>query len=222
MTHVEHPTSLRAARFATVLALALGASACASQPRLFPLRDPLWKDTDLRSVTVPCHPAPTEKEPNHISCTPKEYVSSFAWDAADNTLFRPLSRAFAVDPGGEAVNANSVDEVPDSAWFTNRIGRTPITIDELKRGACEPKLILDADAAADGEWLVDQGKANGASPGFRIRVPGKGKYLIKTDSKEQPERPSAASVIGSTVYHEFGFNTSCEQIIYVKASVFKL
>jgi hypothetical protein len=222
MTHLRHSTSLRAARFATVLALALGASACASQPRLFPLRDPLWKDTDLRSVTLPCRPAPTEKDPKHISCAPEEYVSSFAWDAADNTLFRPLSRAFAVDPGGEAVNANSLDEVPDSAWFTNRLGRAPITIDELKRGACEPTLMLDADAAADGSWLVDQGKANGASPGFRIRVPGKGKYLIKTDSKEQPERPSAASVIGSTVYHEFGFNTSCEQIIYVKASVFKL
>jgi hypothetical protein len=205
-----------------VAAIALGASACASQPRLFPLRDPLWKDTDLRSVTVPCRAAPTPKEPDHISCAPKEYVSSFAWDAADNTLFRPLSRAFAVDPGGEAINANSVDEVADSAWFTGRLGKHPITDEELARGACAVDVILDAEGAADGAWLVDQGKGNGASPGFRIRVPGKGKYLIKTDSKEQPERPSAASVIGSAVYHVAGFNTSCEQIIYVKASVFKL
>ena len=222
MTHPRHPCSSATARFAVFAALALGASACASQPRLFPLRDPLWKDTDLRSVTVPCRPAPTPKEPNHISCAPVPYVSSFAWDAADNTLFRPLSRLFAVDPGGEPVNANSVDEVPDSAWFTNRLGQHPITEAELKRGACAPALILDADAAPDGSWLVDQGKANGASAGFRIRVPDKGKYMIKTDSKEQPERPSAASVIGSTVYHVAGFNTSCEQIIYVRPSVFKL
>lgn len=222
MTHPRHPCSSATARFAVFAALALGGSACASQPRLFPLRDPLWKDTDLRSVTVPCRPAPTEKEPNHISCAPVPYVSSFAWDAADNTLFRPLSRLFAVDPGGEAVNVNSVDEVPDSAWFTNRLGQHPITEAELKRGACAPAVILDADAAPDGSWLVDQGKANGASAGFRIRVPDKGKYLIKTDSKEQPERPSAASIIGSTVYHVAGFNTSCEQIIYVRPSVFKL
>jgi len=215
-------SSYAAARFAATLLLALGAPACASQPRLFALREPLWKDTDLHSITVPCRAAPTEKEPNHISCAPEPYVSSFAWDAADNTLFRPLSRAFAVDPGGEAVNANSLDEAPDSAWFTNRLGKTPITVEELGRGACKPAFLLDADAAAEGSWLVDQGKANGASPGFRIRVPGKGKYLIKTDSKEQPERPSAASVIGSTVYHVFGFNTSCEQIIYVKPSAFKL
>lgn len=222
MTQPRLSCSHATARFAVVAALALGASACAAQPRLFPLREPLWKDTDLRSVTLPCRAAPTEKEPHHISCIPETYVSSFAWDAADNTLFRPLSRAFAVDPGGEAVNANSVDEVPDSAWFTNRLGQHPITEAELERGACEPALILDADAAPDGSWLVDQGKANGASPGFRIRVPDKGKYLIKTDSKQQPERPSAASVIGSTVYHVAGFNTSCEQIIYVRPSVFKL
>ncbi len=222
MTHPRHLSSLAAARLLAVAAITLGASACASQPRLFPLRDPLWKDTDLRSVTVPCRAAPTPKEPGHISCAPKEYVSSFAWDAADNTLFRPLSRVFAVDPGGEAANANSVDEVPDSAWFTSRLGKHPITEEELARGACAPDVILDAEGAAEGAWLVDQGKGNGASPGFRIRVPGKGKYLIKTDSKEQPERPSAGSIIGSAVYHVTGFNTSCEQIIYVKASVFKL
>ncbi|MEP7121539.1 MAG: hypothetical protein ABJE95_11535, partial [Byssovorax sp.] len=215
-------TSRATAGLVATFALALGVSACASQPRLFPLRDPLWKDTDLRSVTVPCRAAPTEKEPKHISCAPEEYVSSFAWDAADNTLFRPLSRAFAVDPGGEAVNANSLDEAPDSAWFTNRLGKTPMTVDEVGRGACDPKLMLDAAAAADGEWLVDQGKANGASAGFRMRVPGKGKYLMKADVKTQPERPSAGSVIGAAVYHLFGFNTSCEQIIYVRPSAFKL
>ena len=47
MTHLRYSCSHPAARFTVVAALALGAS----QPRLFPLRDPLWKDTDLRSVT---------------------------------------------------------------------------------------------------------------------------------------------------------------------------
>ncbi len=221
MTH-HLPWTRRAARFAAAFVLALGAAGCASQPRRFALREPLWKDTDLASVRLPCRADPTPKDPKHISCMPEAYVSSFAWDAADNTLFRPLSRAFAVDPGGEAANANSLDEVPDSAWFTNRLGRHPMTVEELARGACEPALILDPDQAADGAWLIDQGKANGASPGFRVRVPGKGKFMFKTDSKAQPERPSAASVIGSATYHVAGFFTSCEQIIYVKPSVFKL
>jgi hypothetical protein len=218
----HHPWTHPAARFAAFLALALGASACASQPRRFPLREPMWKDTDLASVHLPCRADPTPKDPHHITCTPKEYVSSFAWDAADNTLFRPLSRALAVDAGGEAANANSLDEVPDSAWFTNRLGMHPVTVEEFARGACAPAVILDPDTAAEGSWLIDQGKPNGASPGFRVRVPGKGKFMFKTDSKAQPERPSAASVIGAATYHAFGFYTSCEQIIYLHPSLLKL
>jgi hypothetical protein len=214
--------SPRLARIAALGALALGAAACAGQPRRFPLRAPLWQDTDLRSVTLPCRADPTPKEPAHISCAPVEYLSSFAWDAADNTLFRPLSRALAVDPGGEARNVNSLDEVPDSAWFTNRLGRHPMTIEELTRGACTPALLLDPEGAADGTWLIDKGKNNGSSPGFRVTIPGKGKYLMKTDAKLFPERPSGSSVISAAAYNAAGFYTSCEQVVYIKRSLLKL
>jgi hypothetical protein len=78
MTHPRIPRTHVVARFAAVAALALGASACASQPRRFALSEPLWKDTDLRSVTLPCRADPTPKEPKHISCNPEAYVSSFA------------------------------------------------------------------------------------------------------------------------------------------------
>jgi len=222
MTHLRLSFAHSVARFAAVSALALGAAACASQPRRFPLREPLWKDTDLLSVRLPCRADPTPKDPKHISCAPEAYVSSFAWDAADNTLFHPITSALAVDLGGEAANANSLDEVADSAWFTNRLGRHPMTVDELGRGACAPAVILDPDTATDGSWLIDQGKPNGASPGFRVRVPGKGKFMFKTDSKAQPERPSAASVIGAAVYNAAGFYTSCEQVIYLKPSLLEL
>ena len=33
-----------------------------------------------------------------------------------------------------AMNVNTLDEVPDSSWFTNRIGRREIPLDELVRG----------------------------------------------------------------------------------------
>src|SRR5688572_20522248 len=33
--------------------------------------------------------------------------------------------------GTRARNINTIDEVPDSSWFTNRIGARPITSDEL-------------------------------------------------------------------------------------------
>ncbi|HVW23746.1 MAG TPA: hypothetical protein VHC69_00150 [Polyangiaceae bacterium] len=202
--------------------IAVGAAvACGSSVREFPLRAPMTRDTDLTSVKLPCHSEPTPKDPKHVSCAPEVYVSPLAWDGIDNSIFRPLTRVFAVDPGREAPNVNSLDEVPDSAWFENRIGERPMTLEEIGRGACSEKQLLVGETAADGGWLIDQGKSNGASPGFRVKLPVKGKYMIKSDAPVA-ERPSAAAAIGAAVYHAVGFNTSCEQVIFIKPSAFTL
>ena len=37
--------------------------------------------------------------------------------------------------GTRAKNINTIDEVPDSSWFTNRIGTTTITPEQIARGA---------------------------------------------------------------------------------------
>lgn len=196
--------------------------ACASSPPRFAARPPLTRDTDLDPVMVACKKHPTEKDPAHISCAPEPYVSPLAWDAADNTLFRPISKIFAVDPPDEARNVNAFDEVPDSAWFTNRIGKLKIPPAELLRGACKVEDMLDPDTAKPGEYVIDQGKPNGASPGFRVKIGGKHKYMFKTDFVKEPERPSAAAVIGTNIYYNAGFNTSCEQVLYADPSIFEL
>jgi hypothetical protein len=182
----------------------------------------VWRDTDLRSVDVPCRRAGTKKDPAHVSCSPEEYISPIIWDGADNILFRLVSEALALKTSGEAANVNSLDEVPDSAWFTNRLGVRPIPIEELMLGACEPSSFLDPQGAADGTWIIDKGKGNGSSGGFRVNIPGKGKYMFKADAPEQPERPTAASVIGAAAYQAVGFYTSCEQIVYFRPSLLKL
>jgi hypothetical protein len=200
----------------------LAAVGCATSQRRFPLRDPMTVDTDLRPVTLACRPSPTPKDPSNLSCAPDVYVSPLIWDGTDNMIFRPLSEAVGVERHGEATNVNSLDEVPDSAWFTNRLGEHPESDAELARGACSPALMLDPDNSADGSWLIDKGKTDGSSPGFRVTIPGKGKYLFKGEPPDQPERPSAASVIGAAVYDAVGFNTSCEQIVYFRPSLLKL
>ncbi len=205
----------------TALAVLLLPVACASSgERRFPLRDPLWQDTDLRSVNVRCRQAATEKDPRHVTCAPEPYDSPLYWDAADNIFFRPLSDVLGLATSGEAINVNSLDEVPDSAWFTNR-AQMPTT-QELKVGACSEAQLLDPDHAADGSWIVDKGKGTGSTPGFRINVPGKGKYLVKVESLGFPERQVAATVIGEAVYHAAGYYATCEQALYVRPSVFKL
>lgn len=199
----------------------LSALGCAGDRR-FSLKDPLSVDTDLKPVVVECDERPSDEDPKHRSCTPDVYVSPLVWDGADNSVFRPFAKIFAVDPPQAAPNVNAFDEVPDSAWFTNRLGKQKPSREELLRGACRPEDLLVGETAAAGSWFIDQGKPNGASPGFRIKVGGKYKYLLKTDSLEQPERPTAASAIGAAIYHSAGFNTSCEQIVYFDRSVLKL
>jgi hypothetical protein len=210
----------------------LGVS-CASPPPRFPLQPSMTKDTDLLPVFAPCHVEGTKKDPHHVACSPEVYVSPLAWDAANQILFRPLSHAFAVAPGREAPNVTAFDEVLDSAWFQNRLGIHAMTLEELGRGACKPEQILETDHLSDGAWNIDKGKTDGSTPGFRMTVPGKGKFLVKIDSDTggdmvegevvpHTERPTAASVVGAAAYHAVGFNTSCEQIVYVPRSVFKL
>jgi len=196
--------------------LALG---CASEVRRFPLREPVWRDTDLDPVAIPCRPHPEKKDVQ--VCHPEPYESSFAWDGADNLLFRPTSDFFAVDPGGEAVNVNSLDEVPDSSWFVNRIGRHPMTVHDVVHGLCEGGAELDP-GAPDGSWVIDEGKANGANLGFRVEDPSGQRYMLKTDGDEQPERASAATAISARLYHAAGWRAPCDSVVYFRPSLLKL
>lgn len=201
-----------------LLAVLVLIAACAASTARFPLREPFTRDTDLDPVSVACRPDPSKKEPARVACFPREYVSPFVWDRIDTTVFGRLSRILSLDVTGEARNANSLDEVADSSWFENRGLSSPA---QKATGACTPDDLLPSEVA-DGTWLIDHGKDNGSSVGFRVQVPGKGIYLLKADDPEAPELGSAASVIGAAIYHAAGFLTSCEQIVYVRRAQFTL
>ncbi|HSQ67115.1 MAG TPA: hypothetical protein VLM85_28050 [Polyangiaceae bacterium] len=206
-------------------AAAVTLTACASGGSArFALRDPLWRDTDLRPVDARCHVEPTKSDPHHVSCAPAVYESPVYWDGADNLLFRPLSGLLGLVTSGEAVDVNSLDEVPDSAWFENRLGKRSLSPEELRLGGCSPDQLLDPEHAADASWVIDKGKSEGSTPGFRVLVPGKGKYMLKGDAPKdrQPERMAAASAIGAAVMHAAGYYVSCEQVIYIRPSILKL
>lgn len=185
------------------LPLLLAVTACGAAPE-FPLRTPMAHDVDDR----PFSPAP------------REYVSPFAWDGANQMVFRPVSRFFAVDPAGRAINVNAMDEVPDSSWFQNRIGRAPMTEAQVARGACDDK-VLDP-AMPDGTWIIDQGKPNGANPGFRVTVPGYGKFMLKSDPAVEPERATGATAIAARIYHAAGYFAPCDSVVYFRPSLLKL
>ena len=201
-----------------MLIAAVVLAACAAPERRFPLRPPLWRDTDLDPVAAPCLLGDAPAGPT--SCAPQPYQSSLLWDGADSVVFRPLSTAFGLHPAGEAVDVNSLDEVPDSAWFTNRLGVRPVSIDELRLAGCRPEQLLDPAAYPDGSWVIDSGKKGGSVHGFRVVVPGKGKYLVKATAAM--ERVAAADVIGIAIYHAVGFETPCDQTIRLRPSLLTL
>jgi hypothetical protein len=202
-----------------LLSIACGASGCSGSVRRFPLTEPLWVDADLSAVSVPCRN--DDSKPGHKVCTPELYVSSFAWDGADNIIFRPISDFFAVKTGREAINVNAFDEVPDSAWFTNRIGRHPMTVESIMRGFCDEH-VLSPDSDPPGSWLIDQGKPNGANPGFRVRLEGAGKFMLKADDKGQPEKASGATAIATRLYYAAGWWAPCDSVVYIHPELLKL
>jgi hypothetical protein len=159
----------RVRRGLPVLWIACALSACTST-RTFPLREPMWTDSDLASVTIPCRLEPAAHEPRHVTCAPAAVELPEVWTALDHVFLGPLSDALAIPGSREAKNVNSLDEVPDSAWFTNRHGVEPAV---LLRGACDPAQLLDPEDAPDGSWIIDKGKTSGATSGFRVSVPSR-------------------------------------------------
>ena len=174
-----------------------GWSSCAHPARRYSMQAPLWNDADR----------------NHVSVRPSLYYSGSVADAADNMALRPLSRAFTVPLGDEAINVNSLDEVPNSAWFTNRIGLAPMTPEQVRLGPCAEGPRLDPER---GPWTVVAAKPDGVNPGFFIKSPDGTKYLLKFDGHEQPQRATAAEVVGSKLYHAFGFNVPCNEVVFFR------
>ena len=93
----------------------------------------------------------------------KELELSESFDFLINTFATKSDRAPI-----RAVNVNTLDEVPDSSWFTNRIGVRDLPLAEIARG---PNKFERLDAA---DWIVVRGKGPGGfHPGFVARAPGR-------------------------------------------------
>ena len=66
-------------------------------------------------------------------------------------------------PNVRARDINTIDEVPDSSWFTNRIYAQPLTTDQVARGPEH-----DRGTGARVRWTVVRPKSAGFAPGFTV------------------------------------------------------
>ena len=103
-----------------------------------------------------------------------------------------------------AGNVNTIDEVPDSSWFTNRAGKGsgPLDLEALVKGPDT------SNGPAPGPWTVIARKGEGVTPGFTIRDSTGEIYWIKFDPEGFAEMASGAEVISTKFFHAFGYHVA--------------
>jgi hypothetical protein len=147
--------------------------------------DPLWRDDDTRSIAKPA-----------------EHDLSKSYEFVANT-FGETARSF-----GPALNVNTLGEVPDSSWFTNRIGQNDMTVDDVLRGPNQ------VDGPAPGPWLVTGRPDVGITPKFSIRDGRGDTYMIKLDPVSNPELPSSVELISTKFFHAIGYHVPQDFVVH--------
>lgn len=118
---------------------------------------------------------------------------SLYYDAIINLFGRPGKREVR-----RAASVNTIDEVPDSSWFTNRAGKVPLTAADVMRGPDDDK------GPAPGKLAVSR-KSNGVSPGFTVTDSTGKRYFLKFDPPGEPELGTATEVIVTKLFHALGY-----------------
>jgi hypothetical protein len=133
----------------------------------------------------------------------REAVLSQLYDFTENSFLGAGERA---DKAAE--NVNTIDQVPDSSWFTNRIGRETWTVEQIVKGP-------DTGAGPVGKWTIVSGKMEGRAAGFTIRDSTNQLYFIKFDPPTNPEMATAAEVISTKFFHAFGYHVPENYLAWV-------
>jgi hypothetical protein len=98
-----------------------------------------------------------------------------------------------------ALNVNTIDEVPDSNWFTNRILSRPMSAEEAARGP------IVAPGPAPGPMMVHRAKPSGVAPGFRVLDSAGVEWFVQFDARGQHEAATAASIVANRIFHALGY-----------------
>jgi hypothetical protein len=159
------------------LAAALAAPAGLARAPRFYRDDPIARDPETQNAA-----------------SVREAEISQLYDFAENSFFGAGDKNEIA-----AVNVNTIGEVPDSSWFTNRLGLSQMSVDQLVKGP-------DTGSGPAGKWTIVSGKLEGRAPGFTIRDEAGQIYFIKFDPPSNPEMATAAEVISTKFFHAFGYH----------------
>jgi hypothetical protein len=194
----HHKLTMRNALWVAAIAVAgaLGQQGLAQEHgRKFYPDDPLWREPPPRPVS-----GVTTRGVDHIY----DFLeSSYVTPRREGKLAKRVPQP--------ALDVNTVGEVPDSAWYTNRHAFRRMSIADLQGG---PGNSTPPDPK--GGWHITAAKSNGITPGFVIEDGRGNRYLLKFDPPLYPELCSAADVIGSKLFYALGYNTPENYIVHFR------
>jgi hypothetical protein len=177
-----------------LMLLVLANLGCATTTGTFKDQPVVWRVDDTRDI------APV---------TSREFlVHQYA---ADIIALRRTTRAMELRSTTPALNTNALDEVPDSTWFTNRIGVRTVSREEAARGpdvSGPPRLPL----------VLIEAKVGGTNPGFVAKDATGRKFVVKFDPMGSLELQTAASVIVNRFFWTIGYNVPSDHVFAFKRS----
>jgi len=128
--------------------------------------------------------------------------------------FAANSAHYKVPPPTPSLGINTLGEVPDSSWYTNR-NLQHMTREQLQRGA-------RGSGGPVPPFTVVGAKTEGVSPGFRMRD-GRGRlFFVKTDPPSNLEMATAADVVGALFFYALGYNVPENYILVANSEQFEL
>jgi hypothetical protein len=164
----------------------------------------LWKDPDDKPIPLP----------RSVDASPN-------WIGFRDATFLPADRVLSLDDAEEAVNANALDEVPDSSWFVDlrrevdargQMRLRHFTAGEMERGA------TGEFPPPTPPFTVTKGKGIGANVGFQL-VDARGvKYLFKLDPPGLIGLDTQTEIVCTRLYWSAGWLVPAEWLIDFRPS----
>ena len=123
-------------------------------------------------------------------------------------LGRRVGTLFGGENVHDAADVNALGEVPNSSWFTNRIGLFPLSPENVALGTGEGR-----GPSTEAPWTVISAKTEGVTPGFNIKDAEGQVYIIKFDPPGELGTTSAASAITGRILHAAGYNVPDDGVV---------
>jgi hypothetical protein len=159
------------------------------------------------------------------AAAPKFFPDDPVWverDTEDASKMKPLEVSLLVDltynmianrsrtSATRAGNLNTVGEVPDSSWYTNRAGYRPLTEEQIANGP------NTTNGPADGTWTITSSKSDGVTPGFTVKDTAGTRWFLKFDPPGHRAMATGTEVAVTKLMWALGYNVPENHIAHLR------